>query len=577
MAIRILPAVGDPEAAKALTGLVGRLPGSEPLPPVYDSTRLLEALERLAAASVADLPEVVLVHELVGPVPALDLIRDVALRFPAVGVVLVTRDTGPALYSAAMDAGARGVVGLPLSYDDLAHRVGAAATWAAGMRRHLGGAPGAGDGAAGGGLLLTVSGAKGGVGCTLTAVQLALAARAAGRDTALVDLNLQSGDVASFLDVQFRRSVVDLAGIDDLSPRVLEDAVYVHETGVGLLLAPGEGERGEEVDDHAARQILRALRARYDVVVVDCGTQMHAANAVAVETADRALLLTTPDVISVRAAKRMVRMWDRLRVRTADDGEKTLTVVNRASKHTEIQPALVARVVGTPVARTTVPAGFKELHSALDAGRLQDLDQRGSVRQALWALAAEVGATTPAPAAAGQGPGADGHRTPAPPQLGSDSGAPAALPPGPAHAPQPTDRGPAPFWRRKAMDDRGALTVEFAGMAPIVLVVLALLWQCVLIGYTFTLAGNAADEAARAATAAAAYGDPASACASAAHRHLPDAWDGGASVSCSLDGGVWSARVDLPAPVLFPGAAHLPFTVHGSAGAAEEGQAHAHR
>jgi pilus assembly protein CpaE len=565
MAIRILPAVGDPQATQALTGLVGRLPGSEPLPPVSDSTRLLEVLDRLAAASVADLPEVVLVHELLGPVPALDVIRDVALRYPAVGVVLVTRDTGPGLYSAAMDAGARGVVGLPLSYDDLAHRVGAAATWASGMRRHLGGGPAPAP--AGGGSVVTVSGAKGGVGCTLTAVHLALAARAAGRDTALVDLNLQSGDVASFLDVQFRRSVADLAGIDDLSPRVLEDAVYVHETGLGLLLAPGEGERGEEVDDHAARQLLRALRARYDVVVIDCGTQMHAANAVAVETADRALLLTTPDVISVRAAKRMVRLWDRLQVRKAED---TLTVVNRASRHTEIQPSLVARVTGTPVARTTVPAGFKELHGALDAGRLQDLEPRGAVRQALWALAAEAGtAAAPAQHAA--------------PQWDDAPGTPAALPPGPTHAPQPTDRGPAPFWRRKAMDDRGALTVEFAGMTPIVLVVLALLWQCVLIGYTFTLAGNAADEAARAATAAAAYGDPQSACTTAAHgdpqaacshaahRHLPDAWDGGAQVSCSLTGGLWKARVDLPAPVLLPGAAHLPFTVHGGAGAAEEG------
>ncbi len=569
MAIRILPAVSDPEAAQALTGLLSRLPGAEALPPVTDSTRLLETLDRSAAASVAELPEVVLVHEQLGPVPALDLIRDVALRFPALGVVLVTRDTGPALYSAAMDAGARGVAGLPLSYDDLAHRVGAAATWAAGVRRHLGGGPGTDGGTPGGGMLLTVSGAKGGVGCTLTAVQLALAARAAGRDTALVDLNLQSGDVASFLDVQFRRSVVDLAGIDDLSPRVLHDAVYDHETGIGLLLAPGEGERGEEVDDHAARQILRALRARYDVVVVDCGTQLHAANAAAVETADRAVLLTTPDVISVRAAKRMVRMWDRLRIRTADAPDKTVTVVNRASRHTEIQPALVARVVGTPVARTAVPAGFKELHGALDAGRLQDLDQRSNVKQALWALAAELGATAAAPSTPPKRETSPNGSPP--PQLGTHGAAPAALPPAAVYAPQLTDRGPAPFWRRRSMDDHGALTVEFAGMAPVVLVVLALLWQCVLIGYTFTLAGNAADEAARAATAAAAYGDPQSACTTAAHRHLPHAWDSGAHISCSLHGQVWKARVDLPAPVLFPGAAHLPFTVHGGAGAAEEG------
>ncbi|EST24088.1 hypothetical protein N566_25155, partial [Streptomycetaceae bacterium MP113-05] len=85
-----------------------------------------------------------------------------------------------------------------------------------------------------------------------------------------------------------------------------------------------------------------------------------------------------------------------------------------------------------------------------------------------------------------------------------------------------------------------------------------------------TLAGNAADEGARAATAAAAYGDPAAACADAAREHLPSAWNSGATVTCSRSGNLWTADVDLPTPVLFPGAAHLPFTVTGSAGAAAE-------
>ncbi len=59
-------------------------------------------------------------------------------------------------------------------------------------------------------------------------------------------------------------------------------------------------------------------------------------------------------------------------------------------------------------------------------------------------------------------------------------------------------------------------------MFPLVLVVMALLWECALFGYTYSLAGNAADEAARAATAAyAVQGDWAGACRSAGARHLP--------------------------------------------------------
>ncbi|MEU6677373.1 AAA family ATPase [Streptomyces sp. NPDC046925] len=535
MTTRILPAIGDMDAARALSTLVGQLPDAEPALPVADSTQLLDHLARLAAESLDELPEVVLIHERIGPVPALDLIRDLVLRFPAVGVVLITADTSPGLLTAAMDSGARGIVGFPLAYDALAERVHAAAAWSAGMRRHLGSGgmelyAGPGE-TPGGGHVVAVSGAKGGVGTTLATVQLALAARASGRTVALLDLDLQSGDVSSYLDVQFRRSIADLAAITDITPRVLQDAVYTHETGIGLLLAPGEGERGEEITDRVARQTLGALRSRYDVVLVDCGTYVTGASAAAIELADQAVLLVTPDVVSVRAAKRMVRLWDRLQIRKA---EETLTVVNRHGKGADIQPSLVERVTGTRVARTTVPANFKELQGAVDAGRMQDLDSKSSVKQALWALAGELGLVDAEASGGGK-------------------------------------RGGALALRKRVGGDRGAVTLEFAGMFPILLAVVGLLWQCALYGYTFSLAGNAADEAARAATAAYAVGEGGeAACAAAAKEHLPSAWQG-ATVSCTDDGTVWKAHVDADVPLFFPGV-DTGWSVSGEAGAAKEGE-----
>ncbi|MGW2299937.1 AAA family ATPase [Streptomyces sp. NPDC001809] len=404
MTTRILPAVGDPDAARSVTTLIGQLPDAEPALPVTDSTQLVDTLARLAAASLDELPEVVLVHERIGPVPALELVREVALRFPAVGVVLITADASPVLFSAAMDSGARGLVTLPLGYEELASRVQAAAQWSVGVRRHLG--AGAEQITGPGGTVVTVSGAKGGVGTTVTAVHLALAARASGRTVALVDLDLQSGDIASYLDVQFRRSVADLAAINDISPRVLQDAVFVHETGLSLLLAPAEGERGEEVTDRAARQIVSALRGRHEVVVVDCGSQLNSANAAAIEMADTAVLVATPDVVAVRAAKRTVRMWERLQVRKA---EETVTLVNRHHRSTEIQPPLVQKITGTRVAGVAVPAHFKELQAVVDAGRLHELDAKSTVKQALWALAGELGLVQ-APAAAASGAGQPGKQ-----------------------------------------------------------------------------------------------------------------------------------------------------------------------
>ncbi|CAM5424656.1 AAA family ATPase [Streptomyces narbonensis] len=390
MTTRILPAVGDPDAARSVVTLLSQLPDAEPAAPVTDSTQLVDTLARLAAESLDELPEVVLVHERIGPVPALDVVREVALRFPAVGVVLITADASPVLFSAAMDSGARGLVTLPLGYEELASRVQAAAQWSAGVRRHLG--AGAEIPTGPGGTVVTVSGAKGGVGTTVTAVHLALAARASGRTVALLDLDLQGGDIASYLDVQFRRSAADLAAIADISPRVLQDAVFVHETGLALLLAPAEGERGEEVTDRSARQIVSALRARHEVVVVDCGSQLTGANAAAIEMSDTALLVTTPDVVAVRAAKRTVRMWERLQVRKA---EETVTLVNRHHRSTEIQPPLVQKITGTRTSGVSVPANFKELQAVVDAGRLHDLDAKSTVKQALWALAGELGLVGP--------------------------------------------------------------------------------------------------------------------------------------------------------------------------------------
>ncbi|MDO0925977.1 pilus assembly protein [Streptomyces sp. TG1A-8] len=106
-------------------------------------------------------------------------------------------------------------------------------------------------------------------------------------------------------------------------------------------------------------------------------------------------------------------------------------------------------------------------------------------------------------------------------------------------------------------------------MTPLIVLTLVLMWQCVLVGYTFTLAGNAADEAVRAGTAAAPGGARLAACREAGLGHLSGAWEGDAAVNCSPSGYV-TADVSLKVPVLFPGAVPFPVTVHGHAGTVEE-------
>ncbi|MCT9081120.1 TadE/TadG family type IV pilus assembly protein [Streptomyces fulvoviolaceus] len=119
----------------------------------------------------------------------------------------------------------------------------------------------------------------------------------------------------------------------------------------------------------------------------------------------------------------------------------------------------------------------------------------------------------------------------------------------------------------RARRDEGQVTIEFLGMTPLIIITLVLMWQFVLLGYTYTLAGNAADEAARAGTAVP-QGQRAGACQQAGLDKLPDAWSG--EVECSTSGGYVRATVTLHVPVLFPGAIGFPFDVKGHAGAVEE-------
>ncbi|MFF4897034.1 pilus assembly protein [Streptomyces sp. NPDC001068] len=106
-------------------------------------------------------------------------------------------------------------------------------------------------------------------------------------------------------------------------------------------------------------------------------------------------------------------------------------------------------------------------------------------------------------------------------------------------------------------------------MTPVIILTLVLMWQAVLVGYAFTLAGNAADEGVRAGTAVS-PGDRFAVCRRAALEDLSGAWQQGAEVRQCGGTGMVTADVYLRVPVLFPGTIDFPVTVHGHAGTVEE-------
>ena len=446
--------------------------------------------------------DAILIHDQLGPVPVLDLVRELVARYPHIGVVLIVREGTAEVLTRAMEAGARGIVTLPLGLDEVQARLSAAAAWSRTVRRHLSGdlsdlAVGAGVG----GTLVVVTGAKGGVGASTVAAHLALLTRTGGpqqRRVCLVDLDLQAGDIPQLLGLTHHRTITDLVEVsDELTARALEETLYVHPSGLRVLLGPAEGERSEDITGRVAKQVLGGLKARFDVVVVDCGTTVTEANAVAVEMADQALVVATPDVLCLRAAKRLIKLWGRLQVRKDDD---LMLVMNRTSKQNEVQPDLAQRVVGVPLARSTLPAAFRSLESALNSGSPQLLED-GALQRALIELGQEAGVVP----LRRTGGGRRGRR-------GGGGG------------------------------EAGQVAVETVGISFLVFMIFAAIWQGILCGYTLMIGTHAANEGARRFAVHQDFRQ-------AALTDLPSAWRDEAQVSA----GGSSVRVTLEVPVVVPG------------------------
>jgi len=255
----------------------------------------MEAVEALfVVESTSDLvstvlrldPDVVLVHDQLGPEPALQAVRDLSLRRPTCAALVVSlAPTGGAI-AAAMDAGARGLVAYPLSFEELQSRVLMAGDWARQMRRLIAtSATGRSSENGARGRVVAFTGAKGGVGTTTVAAHVALDAtrpdrQPAGRRVCLLDLDLEKGDVTGLLELRHRASIADVAKVsEDFSPRAVSDAVVVHESGLHLLLTPADVRDVEAVNPRALREVISVLRQEYDVVVVDGGSHVTPAHS----------------------------------------------------------------------------------------------------------------------------------------------------------------------------------------------------------------------------------------------------------------------------------------------------------
>jgi len=173
---------------------------------------------------------------------------------------------------------------------------------------------------------------KGGVGVTTLAVNTAVAAASKhDRTVAMVDLDLEWGQVATHLNVPVKFSVVELArdaaALDD--PELVRGYADRHPSGLAVFGSPlRPDQRGLVNQEHVAR-LLDGMRSAYDLTIVDGGSTLDERSMTLFEQSQRVVIVVTPEIPAVRAVHALREVL--AEVGTAPD--KQFLVLNHLFEH----------------------------------------------------------------------------------------------------------------------------------------------------------------------------------------------------------------------------------------------------
>jgi pilus assembly protein CpaE len=212
---------------------------------------------------------------------------------------------------------------------------------------------------------LVFFGAKGGAGTTTVAVNCGVeVARLSKRSTVIVDLKPGLGEVALFLGVRPRYSLLDaIDNLHRLDREFLKELVVKHKSGLEILAGSDLFDRPGASDGGAIEELFRLLARQYEYILVDAGSQINSCTVAALYTADTIFMIANPDVPSVRNAQRLL---ERVRQLGAC-GERVRVLLNRAAEPYPIPPKQIEAALGHPI-HHTFPSDYKTVSTALNSG-----------------------------------------------------------------------------------------------------------------------------------------------------------------------------------------------------------------
>lgn len=195
------------------------------------------------------------------------------------------------------------------------------------------------------GKVISVFSTKGGVGKTTIATNLAVAiASTTNKKVALLDFDLQFGDVAISLNLYVKNTITelikDMVNLDHEND-MIDEYMLTHYSGVKVLAAPIKPENAEYVNSEHIKKIINILKSRYDFIIIDTAQGFDDTVITALDESDTILYVSALDLPSIKNTKNGLEVMKTLNY----SSEKVRVVVNKSNesfgiKHLDFKAAL---------------------------------------------------------------------------------------------------------------------------------------------------------------------------------------------------------------------------------------------
>ncbi|HPI74646.1 MAG TPA: AAA family ATPase [bacterium] len=190
-------------------------------------------------------------------------------------------------------------------------------------------------------------GVKGGVGATTLATNLSVfAAKGLGKRVLLLDLKMQLGNAALFLDLKPRVSLLELVeNLSGLEVSKLHATLARHHSGLTFIAGPDNMEQADNIPPAAVAQIIDLLRPEFDFIFIDCDSYFSEITLRALDEADTILTIAQLDVAAIYNLKRTLALFQRLGYHQ----EKVAVILNRYPQRMSDDLELIEKSISSPV------------------------------------------------------------------------------------------------------------------------------------------------------------------------------------------------------------------------------------